>query len=102
MNDIDRPWTCGVLHHGESRLSHAMLARLRGEADQVVGDNEPYAFDSIDYTAPRHALARGLDYVELEIRQDLIGHEAGQIAWAQRLARLIPQAAADAAGSAQA
>ena len=102
MNDIDRPWTCGVLHHGESALSHAMLARLRGETGQVVGDNEPYAFDSIDYTAPRHALARGLDYVELELRQDLIADDAGQIEWAERLARLIPLAAADVAGSAQA
>ena len=100
MNDIDRPWTCGVLHHGESALSHAMLARLQGEAGQVVGDNEPYAFDSIDYTAPRHALARGLDYVELELRQDLIAHEDGQIEWAERLARLIPLAAADVARSA--
>ncbi|CAN5256229.1 hypothetical protein BH09PSE2_BH09PSE2_03200 [soil metagenome] len=102
MNGFERPWTCGVLHHGESRLSHAMLAWLRGEADQVVGDNEPYAFDSIDYTAPRHALARGLDYVELEIRQDLIATEAGQAEWADRLARLIPLAAADAAASAKA
>jgi predicted N-formylglutamate amidohydrolase len=31
--------------------------------------------------------------VELEIRQDLIGDAAGQRAWAERLARLLPEAA---------
>ena len=33
---------------------------------------------------------RGLPHVELEIRQDLIADAAGQYAWAQRLARLLP------------
>ena len=96
MGGVPRPWTTGVLHHGASPLSSAMLQRLRGEPGQVVGDNEPYAFDSIDYTAPRHALANGLDYLEIEIRQDLIGHENGQEEWAERLARLLPMAASDA------
>ena len=96
MGGIERPWTTGVLHHGASPLSSAMLERLRGEPGEVVGDNQPYAFDSIDYTAPRHALANGLDYLEIEIRQDLIAQKAGQAEWAQRLARLLPLAAADA------
>jgi predicted N-formylglutamate amidohydrolase len=30
--------------------------------------------------------------VELEIRQDLIGAETGQAVWAERLARLLPEA----------
>ena len=95
MQGVARPWTCGVLHHGGSPLSLAMLERLRGEPGQVVGDNQPYAFDSIDYTAPRHALANGIDYLELELRQDLIAESPGQTEWAERLARLIPLAAAD-------
>jgi predicted N-formylglutamate amidohydrolase len=37
-------------------------------------------------------------YLELEIRQDLIAEAAGQLAWAERLARLIPAAWARAAG----
>lgn len=96
MGGVGRPWTTGVLHHGASPLSSAMLWRLRGEAGQTVGDNEPYAFDAIDYTAPRHALANGLDYLEIEIRQDLIAGEAGQAEWAERLSRLLPLAAEDA------
>jgi predicted N-formylglutamate amidohydrolase len=41
-----------------------------------------------------HAERGGLDYVELEIRQDLIADEDGQEEWALRLARLLPLAAA--------
>ena len=78
MNGQDRPWRFGVLHDYDSPLSEAMLATLRDEAGLVVGDNEPYAMDGIDYTAPLHARGRGLDYLELEIRQDLIQDDAGQ------------------------
>ncbi len=88
----ERPWHMGVLHDGGSAASRAMLALLRAEGDLVVGDNQPYAMDGIDYTIPRHAIARGLPYLELEIRQDLIEDPAGQAAFAARLARLIPRA----------
>ena len=37
----------------------------------------------------------GLDYVEIEIRQDLIEDETAQATWAMRLARLLPEAAAE-------
>jgi len=47
-----------------------------------------------------HAEAGGLDYLEIEIRQDLIEGEAGQLAWAARLARLLPQALARMEGAA--
>ena len=40
------------------------------------------------------AEARGLPYVGVEIRQDLIGHAAGQAAWADRMERLMHSVAA--------
>jgi len=56
----------------------------------VVGDNAPYAVsDLTDYGVPVHAERRGLPHVEIEIRQDLIGEAAGQVAWAERMARLL-------------
>ena len=59
----------------------------------MVGDNEPYAVgDLTDYTIPVHGERRGLPHVEIEIRQDLIAMPAGQRAWTQRLARLLPEA----------
>jgi len=59
-----------------------------------VGDNAPYAVSDVtDYGVPVHAERRGLAHVEIEIRQDLIASEAGQVAWAARFARLLRDAA---------
>lgn len=91
MNDSPRPWHCGVLYNRDTRLAQALLAALHAEGDLVVGDNQPYAIsDDSDYAANVHGEARGLPYVEIEIRQDLIADAAGQQAWADRLARLLP------------
>jgi predicted N-formylglutamate amidohydrolase len=66
----------------------------------AVAENEPYRVsDETDYGVPVHAEARGLDYVEIEIRQDLIADEAGQAAWAARLTRLLPAALARMEGA---
>jgi len=93
LGGVPRPWQVGVLHQG-NRLSLEMLARLEAEASLTVGDNAPYAMDDVDYTAPRHAAARGLEYLELETRQDLIADAAGQARFAALYARLISQALA--------
>jgi predicted N-formylglutamate amidohydrolase len=95
MAGLDRPWHVGVLHLGQSPASAAMLARLRAEPGLVVGDNEPYAMDGTDFTAPFHAHRRGLDAVELEVRQDLIGDPADAGRMGERLARLLAPAAPD-------
>ena len=90
-----RPWRFGVLHRNDSTLSRAMLAVLReAVGEEVVGDNQPYAMDGTDNTIPLHADARGLDYLELEVRQDLIADAAGQEAVAALLAPLLARAAA--------
>lgn len=66
---------------------------FRREGDLIVGDNEPYQVsDEMDYGIPVHGEKRGLFHVELELRQDLIANDEGQKAWAERLARLLPQA----------
>lgn len=98
MGGERRPWRFGVLHLEDSPLSAATLRRLRAElrADEV-GDNQPYRMDGTDFTVPRHAHGRGVDYVELEVRQDLIADAAGQAAVAELLARLLPLALRDVA-----
>lgn len=91
MNGIARPWHCGVLYNRDARLAMRLHAALLAEGDLVVGDNQPYAVsDDSDYGANVHAEGRGLPYVEIEIRQDLISDAARQAAWAERLARLLP------------
>jgi predicted N-formylglutamate amidohydrolase len=81
-----------VLYNRNPRGGHALAAILREEAGLVVAENAPYRVsDETDYGVPVHAERSGLDYIEIEIRQDLIGHEAGQIAWAERLAVALPK-----------
>ena len=87
---IARPWHIGTLYNRDARLATRLLALLRGESDLVVGDNQPYAAsDATDYAIPVHAEPRGLIHCGIEIRQDLIGDEAGQRAWAERLTRIF-------------
>src|SRR6201990_2774196 len=55
---IARPWHIGTLYHRDTALAPRLLKHLRGEADLVVGDNEPYAVgDETDYTIPVHGEA---------------------------------------------
>jgi predicted N-formylglutamate amidohydrolase len=90
-----RPWRFGVLHLGASPFSAAMLARLRAAfGEDLVGDNQPYSMDGTDFTVPHHAVARGLDYLELEVRQDLIDDDAGQAEIAVAIAPMLAGAAA--------
>ena len=88
MSGIVRPWQVGVLHQGNA-LSLAALAWLRQRPELNVGDNEPYAMDEIDYTAPCHAGGRGLQYLELETRQDLIAGADGQARFATLYAEML-------------
>jgi predicted N-formylglutamate amidohydrolase len=97
MDGFDRPWRFGVLHAEDSVFSRAVLARLRAQVGAgLVGDNAPYSMDEVDFTIPHHARPRGLDYLELEVRQDLLARPAGQQRIALRLAALLPQALTDA------
>jgi predicted N-formylglutamate amidohydrolase len=87
---IIRPWHIGTLYHRDTRLPPRLLKLLRSETDLVVGDNEPYAVsEETDYTIPVHGEARGLMNSGIEIRQDLIAAPAGQMEWADRLARIF-------------
>jgi predicted N-formylglutamate amidohydrolase len=82
-----------VLYNRDRRFAGLVLDALRREVDVHIADNEPYfVSDATDYTIPRHGEARGLPHVEIEVRQDLVGHEAGQAAWARRLTAALQEA----------
>jgi predicted N-formylglutamate amidohydrolase len=92
---VARPWHIGLLYNRGRAYALALMNLLRQESDLVVGDNEPYAVsDATDYGIPAHGEKRGLPHVEIEIRQDLIAEAESQRRWAERLARLLPLAAA--------
>jgi predicted N-formylglutamate amidohydrolase len=94
-----RPWHVGVLWKRDARLPGPLLARLRAEPDLCVGENQPYAGQLEGDTMSRHGMRRGLRHVLIEIRQDLIGTEAGWNLWAERLAPMLRDAIAETEGA---
>jgi predicted N-formylglutamate amidohydrolase len=86
FNGVRREMHAAVLYNRDRRFAGLMLDVLRRDPALHVADNEPYFMsDATDYTIPRHAEARGLPHVEIEIRQDLIGDASGQAVWASAL-----------------
>jgi predicted N-formylglutamate amidohydrolase len=92
---IQREMHAAILYNRDRRFAYALLEVLRRETELHVADNQPYfVSDETDYTIPKHGEARGLLHVEIEIRQDLIMHESGQIEWAARIASALQSAQA--------
>jgi predicted N-formylglutamate amidohydrolase len=90
---VRRGMHAAILYNRDRRFAGLMLDMLRREQELVVGDNDPYfVSDETDYTVPHHAEKRGLPYVEIEIRQDLILDERGQSEWARRIVRALQDA----------
>ena len=92
---VARPWHAAVLWDTDHRAVHPLLAHLRAAGDILVGDNEPYDGALKGDTMYRHCMVKGLAHALLEVRQDLIGDEAGIEAWALRLAPIFAAMNAD-------
>lgn len=88
-----RSMHCAVLYNRDRRFAGRVLEALQSDPALLVSENEPYFMsDATDYTIPHHAESRGLPYVEIEVRQDLIRDVSGQRAWAARIAAALRQA----------
>jgi predicted N-formylglutamate amidohydrolase len=97
---VRRPMHAAVLYNRDRRFAGLVLERLRREPQLLIGDNEPYfVSDATDYTIPKHGEARGLPHVEIEIRQDLILNDAGQVQWAERITSALLGAEREFAGA---
>ena len=88
-----RPWHVGVLYAADERLTRPLVARLRQERDLCIGENEPYGGHLPGDAIARHAIAYERPNVLLEVRNDLIEAEGDQVAWGQRLAPMLEEAA---------
>lgn len=89
MNGQARPWHVGILYNQDDRLARAAIDWLSREPGLIVGDNEPYSGRLLNYTMDRHAEARGIPYLSIEIRQDLISTPEGVSEWGERLSALL-------------
>ena len=96
MNGFARPWHVGILWNRDPRLPVPLMARLMQEPGLVVGDNEPYSGkDEHGYSVIAHAEKEGLPHGLIEMRQDLIGDDAGVARWAETLIRVLRDVLAD-------
>jgi len=86
---VPRPWHAAVLWDTDHRAVHPLIEYLRASGDILVGDNEPYDGALKGDTMYRHCMMKGIPHALLEVRQDLIGDEAGIAAWADRLAPIF-------------
>ncbi|SMX23010.1 N-formylglutamate amidohydrolase [Boseongicola aestuarii] len=91
-----RPWHCGLLYGGDTRLSLPLVQLLEQVPGLVVGANKPYSGHLIGDTIYRHAIVPGRQNTLIEVRNDLIESDAGQAEWAERFAKLLPKALAAA------
>ncbi len=90
---VRRAMHAAVLYNRDRRFATLVLERLRLDTHLVIAENEPYfVSDQSDFTIPRHAEARALPYVAIEIRQDLVSDESGQAEWARRIAQALQDA----------
>ncbi len=93
---VPRPWHVGILWDADPRMARVLLDRLAAPGDLVVGDNEPYRGALPNDTMYRHGTRRGLPHALVEIRQDLIGDDAGAQRWAARLGSILGDLPGDA------
>ncbi|MGK7653254.1 N-formylglutamate amidohydrolase [Roseovarius sp. B08] len=89
----------GLLHDADAGLATAMLTAA--DDTLVTHLNEPYsARDGVTHTLARHATARGLRNVMLEVRNDLLGETSDVDRIATYLANLLTIALARKAATA--
>jgi predicted N-formylglutamate amidohydrolase len=87
---VRRPMHAAILYNRDRRFAGLMLDALRRDPALIIADNQPYfVSDETDFTVPRHGEGRGVPHVEIELRQDLVADEAGQIEWSARLIQAL-------------
>ncbi|RVT40828.1 N-formylglutamate amidohydrolase [Sphingobium algorifonticola] len=86
--DEDRPWHVGVLYNRDDRAARIAIPML-ARAGLHVGDQLPYSGTILNATMNRHAEARGIPYLGVEMRQDLTGDASGQARFVDYLAPVI-------------
>jgi predicted N-formylglutamate amidohydrolase len=86
--DQQRPWEVGILYNQDDRAARIAIPALTA-AGVIVGDQLPYSGKLLNATMNRHGEGRGIAYLGIEMRQDLIGDRDGVSHWAAVLKPII-------------
>lgn len=94
MDGFDRPWHIGVMWDRQEKLARRLVKTLRHDNPAlVVGENEPYTLKGAvggRDTMHRHGEERGLPYLIVEFRQDLVGGSREEAeGWAELFLRSL-------------
>ncbi len=85
----------GILHDADSRLADRMLAIAAADAAYDVRRNEPYGpADGVTHSLIEYGVRYGLPNVMIEIRNDLIRDDVGQMGMAEYLEGLLAKSVA--------
>jgi predicted N-formylglutamate amidohydrolase len=85
-----RPWHAGILYNDDDRAARIAVPALT-QAGLNVGDQLPYSGKDLNATMNRHGEARGIAYLGVEMRQDLITDTDGQARFASILAAVCKE-----------
>jgi predicted N-formylglutamate amidohydrolase len=88
--DAMRPWEVGILYNQDDRAARIAIDLLRAEGVKT-GDNQPYSGKLLNATLNRHGEGRGIPYLAIEVRNDLIADAAGVARWNEILASIIAE-----------
>ena len=82
----------GILHDRDTGLADQLITRFPTVDARL---NQPYGpDDGVLHTLNLHAAPRGLRHAMIEIRNDFLLDERGQVEWAERLSAALAHAAA--------
>ena len=89
-----RPWHIGLMWNRQEKLSKQLVRNLRRQNPALtIGDNKPYSLKGAAgglNTIERHAERRGIPYIAVEFRQDLVGGSKKDAeAWAALFLRAL-------------
>ncbi len=87
-----RPWQAAVLWDKDDRLRNVMVDYMAAQSSIHFGDNEPYSGRLKNDCLYRHGTQKGLPHALIELRQDLIGDEAGVTQWAAHMVAVMRRA----------
>ena len=95
MNGKQRPWSIGLSHTPDRRLSSAMIDALRRKGGFEVGDDQPYDADAeVDYTIFAYGHQAGRRHLQVEFRQDLVATDIGADHWGTVFADAVEEVVA--------
>lgn len=84
----ERPWQIGILYNEDNRLAGIAIPGFM-DLGLTVGDQLPYSGQLLNYTMDRHAEARNIPYLGIEMRQNEVATADQQAQMADMIGQIL-------------